>query len=200
MRHPDGEETKARLLREARDLYLEQGFARFSLREVARRTGVSPAAVYRHYEDKEALLGQVCAAGFQVFYGYLVRSLSAPTPLARLRAAATQYLRFGLENPRDYRVIFMGAAQEFQSSSVAAPAKGAAPPPTFQFLVDRVRECMDARLLRQRDAEETATAIWAYVHGLVSLRLSGNLGRANDEQFTAFYDRATRQFIAGLAP
>src|SRR5690242_7163071 len=55
----DAEGTKARLLTEARDLYLEDGFARFSLREVARRVGISAPAVYRHYNSKEALLAEV---------------------------------------------------------------------------------------------------------------------------------------------
>src|SRR5258708_2688575 len=50
---PDRDGTKARLLTEARDLYLEEGFAHFSLREVARRAGVSAAAVYRHYDGEE---------------------------------------------------------------------------------------------------------------------------------------------------
>ncbi|HEY8040668.1 MAG TPA: TetR/AcrR family transcriptional regulator [Polyangiaceae bacterium] len=194
----DGDQTKARLLTEARDLYLEEGFAHFSLREVARRAGVSAAAVYRHYDGKEALLGQVCAQGLQIFYSYLVRALSEATPRARLAGSSTQYLRFGLENPRDYRVVFMGAAQDFQK--VAPRSEGKTPEPTFQFLVDRVRECMQAGVLREGDAEEVAAVIWAHVHGLVSLRLSGHLTRAGtDAQFARFYERATDQLVAGLA-
>jgi AcrR family transcriptional regulator len=191
--------TKARLLAEARDLYLEEGFARFSLREVARRSGVSAAAVYRHYDGKEALFGQVCVAGLQLFYSYLVRALAEPTPRARLAAAATQYLRFALENPRDYRVLFMGAAQDVVGPAPRPSPK--APEPTFQFLVDRVRECMGAGVLREGDPDEIAAVIWAHVHGLVSLRLSGHLERAGDEaQFTRFYERAADRLVAGLAP
>jgi AcrR family transcriptional regulator len=194
-----GEQTKARLLAEARDLYLEQGFAHLSLREVARRAGVSAAAVYRHYDGKEALLREVCAAGLQIFYSYLVRALGAPTPKARMAASAEQYLRFGLENPRDYRVLFMDAAEGFaKPRSASNPAR---PEPTFQFLVDRVRECMQAGLLREGDAEEVAAVIWAFVHGLVSLRLSGQMARAgSDAQFARFYQRATERFLAGLGP
>ena len=195
----DGEQTKSRLLTEARDLYLEEGFARFSLREVARRAGVSAAAVYRHYESKEDLLGQVCAAGLQVFYSYLVRCLSEPTPRARLAGCATLYRRFGLENPRDYRFVFMGAAEDF--AALAPPSGIQEPAPTFQILVDRVRECTAAGVLREGSAEETATVIWAHVHGLVSLRLSGHLGRiGSDAQFASFYDHATDQLVEGLAP
>ncbi len=194
----DGEQTRARLLTEARDLYLEAGFADFSLREVARRAGVSAPAVYRHYDGKEALLRAVCGEGFRVFSSYLLRALAAPTPRARLDAAATQYLRFGLEQPRDYRFIFMGAAEDF--GALAPPADGP-PDPTFQFLVDRVQECMAARVLRKGDAREVATTIWAHVHGLLSLRLSGHLGRVgSDAQFERFYAAAVARLLTGLGP
>src|SRR5579885_2223691 len=102
----DGETTKERLLAEARDVYLEVGPEQFSLREVARRAEVTPAAVYRHYDGKAALLGAVCSEGFRVFASYLMGSLAKPKPLERLRATGQQYLRFALERPRDYRVIF----------------------------------------------------------------------------------------------
>ncbi len=193
-----GDETKARLLTKARDLYLEQGFARFSLREVARRAGVSAAAIYRHYDGKEALLAQVCDAGLQIFYSYLVRALSEPTPRRRLAGASEQYLRFGIENARDYRVLFMGEALDFQKTRPIVKAR--APEPTFQFLVDRVRECMAAGVLREADAHDVATVIWAHVHGLVSLWLTGHLVRVGSEaKFVRLYERATEQLVAGLA-
>jgi AcrR family transcriptional regulator len=195
----DGEQTKARLLTEARDLYLEEGFARFSLREVARRAGVSAAAVYRHYDGKEALLRQVCAEGFRIFSSYLLRALSGASPRERMVLSSRQYLRFALEHPRDYRVLFMGAAEDFAAlAPVSSPHETA---PTFQFLVDRVSECMQARVIRTGDPTAMAALIWAYVHGLASLRLSGHLARAgSDEQFARFYDEAVERSLASFAP
>jgi AcrR family transcriptional regulator len=190
----DGAQTRSRLLAEARDLYLEVGFAGFSLREVARRTRVSAPAVYRHFEDKEALLREVCSEGFRIFSSYLLRALGASTPRARLLASAEQYLRFGLENPRDYRVIFMGEAQDM---TLTPPRKNAENrDPTFQFLVDRVRECMEAGVLKNGDADEIARIIWSHVHGLTSLRLSGHM--ADAPHFERFYMHAVEKLIAGL--
>ncbi len=194
----DGDQTKARLRTEARDLYLEGGFAGFSLREVARRTGVTAAAVYRHFDDKEALVRDVCAAGFSIFSTYLLRALAARTPRERLAAAARQYLEFAVENPRDYRFIFMGAAEDF---AALAPADTTESASTFNFLVDRVRECMQAGVLQEDDAGRVAANIWAHVHGLVSLRLSGHFARFGDDaEFARFYHAATEQLLAGLAP
>lgn len=194
----DGDQTKARLRNEARDLYLEEGFARFSLREVARRSGVSAAAVYRHFDDKEALLRDVCAAGFSIFSSYLLRALAARTPRERLAAAADQYRQFAVENPRDYRFIFMGAAEDY---ATLAPVDATESASTFTFLVDRVRECMQAGVLEEDDATRVAANIWAHVHGLVSLRLSGHFARfGSDAEFAAFYHAATTQLLSGLEP
>lgn len=195
----DGEQTKARLLTEARDLYLEEGFGRFSLREVARRAGVSAAAVYRHYDGKEALLRQVCAEGFRTFSSYLLRALAGETPRERMILCSRQYLSFALEHPRDYRMIFMGAAEDFAALAPAGKAYESAP--TFQFLVDRVRECMQAGIIRSGDATATAALIWANVHGLASLRLSGHLARAGSaKEFGRLYDEAVERLLEGLAP
>ena len=191
-------DTKERLLAAAQAVYLEGGFATFSLREVARRAGVSAAAVYRHYPGKEALLEAVCANGFQVFGSYLVRALCEPTPLERLRASSRMYLAFATEHPQAYRVIFLGAAEGFMPHS---SAPGQVDASTFQFLVDRVSECVQARVLAKGDALELATMIWAQVHGLASLRVTGHLSRSGtDDEFARFYARAVDRFLAGLAP
>lgn len=190
---PD-ESTKQRLLAAARDHYLEVGPERFSLREVARRCGVSAPAVYRHYDGKDALLAAVCDEGFRVFASYLMESLRQPEPLARLRATGQQYLRFALERPRDYRVIFMS---EVASSDLAAQRDAS---PSFQFLVDRVRECIAGKALQKGAPEELAVTIWAHVHGLVSLRLAGHLASAGDDPtFSQLYTRSVDHLLDGLA-
>jgi AcrR family transcriptional regulator len=197
---PDGgiTTTRERLLAVARDHYLDVGFASFSLREVARRVGVSAPAVYRHFDSKEALLREVCTAGFRVFSSYLLRALSEATPRARLGASAMQYLRFGLENPRDYRVLFMGAAEDFASLTKAG--KDLDGESTYQFLVDRVTECMKGKHLRKGDPEEVAAIIWSHVHGLVSLRLSGHFARVGDDAaFARFYADAVEHLLTGLS-
>jgi AcrR family transcriptional regulator len=180
-------------------VYLEGGPASFSLREVARRSGVSAAAVYRHFDGKEALLGAVCSEGFRIFSSYLLRALGEPTPKGRLLAAGDQYRRFALENPRDYRVIFMSTAEDlgFDRGPTTPEGTGA----TFQFLVDRTQECIAARVLAPGDAVAIAAVIWAHVHGLASLRLSGHLASAGDDvAFAKFFRTSTERLLLGLAP
>lgn len=109
------------------------------------------------------------------------------------------YRRFGLENPRDYRVIFMGAREDLPAPKQAQKAVQTST--TFRFLADRVTECMKARVLAKGDAVEIAAVIWAHVHGLVSLRLSGQMDAAGDDAaFAKFFRDSTDRLFKGLAP
>ncbi len=197
------DDARALLLTAARDLFLETGVSGFSLREVARRVGISPAAVYRHFEHKEALIIAACTQGFQIFSSYLVRALSAPTPLARLLASGEQYRAFGLENPLDYRFIFTSPAEQVCVPDAPRNATDTQALPqysTFRFLVDRVSECMAAGVLEIDPPEPVAVFIWAHVHGLVSLRLAGHLDWLGDEPaFVEHYRASVARLLRSLA-
>ena len=197
------DDARQLLLTAARDLFLEVGPERSSLREVARRVGLSPAAVYRHFDGKEALLFAACTQGFHLFSSYLVRALAAPTPLARLLEASEQYRAFALENPLDYRFIFMSTAEQIQPFEPSTPLSDCAPAlpqaTTFQFLVDRVRECMSAGVLAANDPYRSSVLIWAHLHGLVSLRISALLGAIGDDlAFADFYRQSVARLVRAL--
>lgn len=198
------DDTRALLAAAARDVFLDVGPANFSLREVARRVGVSAAAVYRHFDGKEALLFAACTQGFQLFSSYLVRALGEPTALGRLLTTGELYRLFALENPLDYRFIFMSQADTVHPPLVTAcgPRVSALPQDTtFRFLVDRVRECMQAGVLAADEPERVAVVIWAHVHGVVSLRLSGHLdAMGEDEAFAAFYRTSVERLLRALGP
>ena len=186
----DGLATRTQLLDIARSIVVHEGTTDFSLREVARRAGLSPAAVYRHFASKEALLDEVCAIGFQKLCMYLLGATSAKTPRARLDASGDAYLRFALENPEDYRAIFMTPSRGKKPGS---------PGEAFQLLMDRVRECMDAKVLKRGDVMEVSVSIWAHVHGLASLRLSGHLAEAgSDAQFKSFYRQSVDKLVSSF--
>jgi AcrR family transcriptional regulator len=193
--------TRDRLLDSARDIYLAEGVAGLSMRKVAQKAGVSAPAIYRHFESKEALLAAVAEEGFALFARYLWRGLQADTPRARLRATGTGYLRFALEQAPYYRVIFLSPAEALGFTQMPETVSRKAAP-TFQFLVDRVRECSAAGALVEADPAELAATIWAHTHGLVSLYLNGNLRLqiTSEQAFEDFYHRALDRLLRGLAP
>lgn len=162
---------RERILRAARSQFSDAGEQGFTMREVARRGGVTAAAIYHHFEGREELLGEVLRLGFEEFEAYLRRALEAGTPHERLLGTASAYIDFALDHPRDYEVMFMRpgvpGVRRYPEDFDAGESPG------FQLVQGRVEECMEAGLLREEDPLRTTFLLWAAVHGLVSLRLAG---------------------------
>jgi AcrR family transcriptional regulator len=194
-------DTRERIVVEARDLYLTEGLAGLSMRKVAERVGVTATALYRHFEDKQALLLAVVQTGFERFTSYLLRGLAGKTPGARLARTGEGYLRFALENPADYRIMFMSMREDLGYDRFPARSKENLSR-SFQLLVDRTRECQEAGLVRSGDPHEIAVLIWSFVHGLVSLYLAGHMGPLGrkPEAFARFYAAAQAEFLLALHP
>jgi AcrR family transcriptional regulator len=172
-------ETRERILSEARDLFLERGLEGFSMRVLGDRVGISAPAIYRHFEDKDALLATLINASFATFSSYLVRSLSGATPLERFRRCGEAYFAFALENSRAYRLMFLTDAREQGLVRIAEQIDECASG-TFLFLVDRIRECMTAGVFTAGDPTAAALWVWSQVHGLTSLWLLGQFeGKAD---------------------
>ncbi|MGH7528396.1 MAG: TetR/AcrR family transcriptional regulator, partial [Gemmatimonadales bacterium] len=93
------------LIETALTMVTEEGAWNFTLREVARRAGVSHAAPYNHFADKSALLAEVAALGFQALRRQMEGSARRPPRSSRqaLLGIATAYVRFGVEHPAHYR-------------------------------------------------------------------------------------------------
>lgn len=86
-------------------LVIEQGMSAWSLRDVARRVGVSPAAPFRHFESKHALLAAIAEQGMQRFVNDIASEVEAAPPQARLQAMGVGYLRWAINNPAQFMVI-----------------------------------------------------------------------------------------------
>jgi AcrR family transcriptional regulator len=191
-------DTRTRIIEAARDLYIEHGSEALSMRKIGKRVGISAAAIYRHFPDKEHLLLEVCQEGFVLFGASLMQGLRGKTPRERLMWTGRGYMRFALEHPAYYRVIFATPHPSFTALKNEA---GQSFTPTFQLLVDRVGECQRAGVMREQAPESIALAIWAHVHGAVMLWLDGHLGWIETpEAFEAFFTDYASGFIASFAP
>lgn len=188
-------DTRDRILVRACEMYLEDGLDGFSMRKLARALDVTPPALYRHFTSKEAVLRAVIAEAFGRFAYHLYRGLEGRTPQERLRLTGIGYVTFALEHTRFYEVIHLSQdLLGFNELPDEVCAQGAA---TRQFLIDRVRECMDAKVLSPDDPELVATAIWAFSHGLVSLHLGGIL-RMEREEFANFFGATISRLFQGI--
>jgi len=167
-------DTRQQILEEAREVFLAQGLAGLSMRTVAERVGVSATALYRHFDDKDALLATMLGEAFASFGSYLGRALGGRTPLARFRMTGEAYFDFALEHPRDYELMFLTNCSDlgFKRISQAIDERSR---PTFEFLVERVEECIQKRIFVRRDPRAVALYAWSTVHGTASLWLLGQL-------------------------
>jgi AcrR family transcriptional regulator len=179
----------------AQELYLRGGVEGVSMRKVAERAGVSAPAIYRHFKSKAALLNEIVAAGLRILEGYLRPALEAPTPSERLRRLIDRYLAFTIEQPRYFDFAFLIPSRNIgQFSEEIAKGNWL----TFRLAVDQVRACMEQGLFRKDDPLATAIAIWAEVHGLVTLYRTGRFG-LDEQVFREIYRTSVERVLRGLA-
>jgi AcrR family transcriptional regulator len=160
-------DLRAALVGAAMDLLEEGGEAELSLRAVARRAGVSAAAPYRHYDDREALVSAVAAVGYRELAERLAAAHPSPSTPDELASAAVAYVQFALERPALFRIMFGQPCDRDSDERVAATA-------AVSLYVRGIVE----RTFPQADSEALATAVWALVHGLAFLHLDGKLDAA----------------------
>jgi AcrR family transcriptional regulator len=202
--------TRDEILAAARDLLLEEGLRGVTMRRVAERVGVSATAIYRHYADKEALLGAAVAEGGQQLgqaFGLVMRGQGARE---RLRETGRAYLRFAFDQPRYYQLLFMAWEDLPESSSPRSPRSPSPRSPSprdppqhgaaLQFLFERVEECRAAGLLRPQDeALEVVMLCWSVVHGLASLWLAGGgKGRMTELEYRRLSDAVLDRALDGM--
>jgi AcrR family transcriptional regulator len=161
---------RADLLAATERLMIETGSAEaVSIRAIADAVGVTPPAIYLHFPDKDSLILAVCERHFEAF-DLVIEDAGRSTddPVESLRRRGSAYVRFGLENPEPYRILFMTRNESAQPQDIVVGAGGRA----FQHLVDAVQRCIDAGAFRPVDPVMAATGVWAAVHGVTSLLIS----------------------------
>ena len=153
------------------------GISALTLREAARRAGVSHAAPYRHFADREALLAEVVGEGF----AQLAAALREAGPGGG-RAVACAYLRFALDRPRRYRLMYASETFPARRAGVAAQADL-----LLRVIAQSVPDLGDAERARR-----AATAAWSLLHGLALLLTDGYLGPVTE---VADAERLSREVI-----
>lgn len=168
------------------DIALEQiarnGVRALSLREVARRTGVSHTASYRHFPNKESLLAAIAAQGFRRLSDSMRIAMLAHAgdPVAALQASGVAYVEFGVAYPDHLDIMFGGQIAHHDDHPELAKASAEA----YELLTSIVREGLRSGGLRDRDERSITLAAWSIVHGLAQLIAGGRL-HAKDRQLPA---------------
>ncbi len=166
------------LVDSALELVTEEQDWEFSLREVARRAGVSHNAPYNHFPEKCDLLAAVAAVGFAKLRQRLVSAISGiSAPEEALAASGREYVRHGMRNPALYRLMFGPALTESGQRSSVARAAGSDAKAVLSDIIRRGMQAGVFALAGDEEAIDLATlATWSAVHGLTMLIIDGLAG------------------------
>jgi len=171
-----GDKLRNDLIDAATDLMAEHGtIDGISLRAVARRAGVSPTAVYRHFDDHLDLLRESVVECWTHFYEIMVEAAdSSDDPFEAFEAAGEAYVRFAMEHQGQYRILFSNrialdmSAAELPSSMTPPDGVSDAGMSAFQVLVGLVAAIFE-RKGDARDPFFVAVQVHTWIHGMVDL-------------------------------
>ncbi|MEU3423038.1 TetR/AcrR family transcriptional regulator [Streptomyces murinus] len=181
-------DLRAACLRAARELLEEDGAAGLSLRAVARRAGVSAAAPYRHFADRDALVSAVAAQGYRELAGHLAAAHPSPTTPDELAAVAVAYVRFALDRPALFRVMFAEPCDPDNEERAGATTA------ISEYVHGIVRDAFP-----DADPDVLSTTVWALVHGLAFLHLDGKLDASTPEGVADRVRAAVRALFTAAA-
>ncbi|MCZ6569389.1 MAG: TetR/AcrR family transcriptional regulator [Deltaproteobacteria bacterium] len=166
------EQRRLQQRREARRAILDateavlvgEGFERLSMRRVAARCGYTVPTLYHHFGDKTGLIDELLEERFAKLLQRARRVRLSDDPVANMVEYASAFVRFGLQHPSHYRLMTTPRQQPSQ------------PPPSAEetrALMERpILELAAAGRLYSNDVEACSQALWALLHGLISLRTS----------------------------
>ena len=167
-RNQEKQEVRQAILTASTALFLEHGYHNFSLRQVAEKIGYSPGTIYLYFQDKDAILFTIMEEGVARFALMLAEAAAAPDARERLTRIGEAYIRFGVQNPAHYQLMFM------QRPDYLARVPQGTPQPIleiFDLWRKVVEDAMQAGVLRLGDPTSTGDILWALLHGVVSIAI-----------------------------
>jgi AcrR family transcriptional regulator len=175
-------DLKNALIEAAIDILAEEGVHDLSLRKVAARAGVSHAAPYAHFVDKQALIAAVSTEGYHRLDRRIrtARNTHTDDPLRMFIEAGWAYVRFAQEDPAYFKITLSGVVEKEEEypSLVEATANA------YQMFREIITKCKQAGILRDDPTDLLATGIWGSIHGLVMLVLDGQISHLVLDQFS----------------
>jgi AcrR family transcriptional regulator len=170
-RERERQELRTKILDAARALFAAEGYDAVTMRKIAEQIEYSPTAIYQHFEDKSALMAELCRHDFREFATHFAAAAALEDPIERLRAAGRAYFDFAIEFPQHYRLMFMADRPQVPPNEGEKddPAQNA-----YVFLYATVEEAIAKGLLRPElsDAALASQTIWAATHGVASLEIA----------------------------
>jgi AcrR family transcriptional regulator len=186
--------TARRVVAAARGLLDKDGAEAVTMRRVAKAVGVTPMAIYRHFQNRMALLNALADEGFEELAARLASACSSRKIDERLMDMGQIYLDHALQRPRLFELMFLkprAGARKYPQDFKAGES------PTASLTAKVVREGMESGHFRKDDVWEIVFDMGALSHGLLMLYLGGRMGM-NVARFRRLYRRSLMRYIHGI--
>lgn len=172
------------------------GVEYLSLRDLARAIGVSQAAPYRHFPDKDSLLAELATRGFRQLAQAMRAGLTRDglSPAQALQATGVSYVEFAIRHPEQYRLMFGSySLDKARHAELLAAAREA-----YAILDEAIRRGVEAGEFRAEPMPSLAAAAWSIVHGLASLIIDKQLQNEGTPHSSALAENVTRLLLDGI--
>jgi len=175
------EEMRELILQAAQKLFLSNGYEKTSIRSIAEAIEYSPATIYLYYKDKNELLFSLHEAAFRKMTLEFLTIAEVQNAFDRLVALGHKYIKFALENPELYDLMFiMDAPMETLECREESWEDGKK---SFDFLKVVIEDCIKAGYFKKTTNIETASlTIWSFMHGLISIYLKKRMDMFEDHR------------------
>jgi AcrR family transcriptional regulator len=175
-------DLKNALIQAGIEILSQQGIHALSLRKVARKVGVSHAAPYAHFADKQALIAAISTEGYRILYEKVRAAVREHDgdPLAQLVEAGWAYAEFALTDPAHFGITLSGVVEQ----ETDYPDFVEVSEKSFDLVVEIVEACQRAGILRAGPSDLMASCVWAQVHGCVVLALDDRISRGLLERYS----------------
>lgn len=163
-------DLKNALIQAGLEILASEGLGGLSLRKVAQKAGVSHAAPYSHFADKQALIAAISTDCFKKLHTEL-EAVQAESPTELLVETAWAYLQFALTHPERFKLMFSDVLEKEKDHPDFVETSQR----SFRKLVEVTGICQQAGVLKPGPSEATALTVWSAVHGLSLLLLEGQV-------------------------
>jgi len=166
-------ELRELILDAARQLFLEEGYEAVTMRRIAEKIEYTPTTIYLHFKDKEGLFRELINDDFRKLAEQFADLARITDPIRRIEAAASAYVRFALEHPNHYRLMFMSPTVP-DSDPATNPNHGIPERDAYAFLRWTVQQAIESgRFLPEySDVDLASQVFWSAIHGVVSLEIA----------------------------
>ncbi|HWA29800.1 MAG TPA: TetR/AcrR family transcriptional regulator [Rhizomicrobium sp.] len=187
-------DTKDQILAAARAAFDRNGVEGLSMRDVAKAVGITPMAIYRHYENKQALIDALVLDGLAE-WSKRAEAIPPGTPMLFLARISEAFLDFALQEPRRFEAAFLThseKARRYPDDFVAGQS------PAGNLQLKMIEKAIEDGLLAKTSPIEMLIALAGLSQGLVSLYRAGRIV-GGEEEFRGIYRRAMANLIRSFS-